>query len=84
MLPILVYDAILDVDYRTKLAQFPGPVLILNGEGDRFTGMGERSLLATAQRGKLEIVPNAAHLRDLVQPEQYNEATRRFVAMIEE
>lgn len=78
-----VYDAILGTDFHQKLAQFPGPVLILNGEGDRFTRMGERSLLDAARHGRLEIIPGAAHLCNLEQPELYNEALRRFAAIVE-
>jgi pimeloyl-ACP methyl ester carboxylesterase len=78
-----VYDAVLGTDYRQLLSRYPGPVLILNGEGDRFTRMGERSLLAAAPQGRLEIIPRAAHLCNLEQPEQYNEAIRRFAATLE-
>jgi pimeloyl-ACP methyl ester carboxylesterase len=57
-----VFDAVLRTHHRQLLSPYPGPGLILNGEGDRFTRMGERSLLAAAPQGRLEMIPGAAHL----------------------
>ena len=72
------YGEILGKNYREKLAQYAGPVLIVNGERDRFTRQGEKSLLAATKRGRLEIVPQASHLCNLEQPQAFTSAVRRF------
>jgi pimeloyl-ACP methyl ester carboxylesterase len=74
----LAYREILGKNYRAKLVQYPGPVLIVNGERDWFTRQGEKSLLAATKQGRLEIVPQAAHLCNLEQPQAFTSAVRRF------
>lgn len=78
------YGEVIGKNYREKLAHYPGPILILNGESDRFTRQGEKSLLAATQCGRLEIVPQAGHLCNLEQPEAFTSAVRRFAKEVTE
>ncbi|HKV26786.1 MAG TPA: alpha/beta hydrolase [Candidatus Acidoferrales bacterium] len=65
-----------------RLAAYPGPVLLLNGEFDLGFRMHERKFLAAAQRGRLEIIPGAFHIVNIDQPDAFSTAIRRFAESI--
>jgi len=68
--------------FSPKLANYPGPVLLLNGACDIGFRLHERKFLAAAQHGRLEIIPKAIHLANLDQPETFTEAIRGFAKSI--
>jgi len=65
-------------EFGLKLAAYPGPVLLLNGARDLGFRMHEKRFLATARRGRLEVIPKAFHIANIDQPEKFSEAVRRF------
>jgi pimeloyl-ACP methyl ester carboxylesterase len=69
------------VDQRNALRSFDRPVLVLSGADDRTTPADSAHDLAQAIPGAEEIViPNAAHLVPLEQPEAFLAALRAFLA----
>ncbi|HEV2615990.1 MAG TPA: alpha/beta hydrolase [Candidatus Acidoferrales bacterium] len=73
---------VLGKEFAPRLAAYPGPVLLLNGAFDLGFRMHERKFLAAAQRGRLEIIPNAFHIANIDQPDAFSTAIRRFAASI--
>lgn len=65
-------------DFTKPLASFPGPVLILNGEGDRAARRGAAAFAAAARHGRVQQVRDAGHACNLDQPDAYNQALREF------
>jgi len=70
------------VDFTIPLSQYPGPVLILNGERDSASRRGETKFMAALQQGKAQVVPGAGHACNLDNPEAYNQAVRDFAQSI--
>jgi pimeloyl-ACP methyl ester carboxylesterase len=68
--------------FRPRLAAYPGPTLILNGEWDLFFRPTERSFAEVAARARRVTIPRAAHLANLEQPELFTAAVRRFAAAV--
>lgn len=69
-------------EFGSKLAAYPGPVLLLNGAFDLGFRMHEKRFLRTAQQARLEIIPKAFHLANIDQPELFSQAIRRFARSI--
>jgi pimeloyl-ACP methyl ester carboxylesterase len=69
-------------DFSAVLRQFPGPVLILNGERDASSRRGESKFLSAARQGRGQNIPDAGHACNLDQPEKYNLAVREFARSI--
>ena len=69
--------------FRTRLASFPGPTLLVNGELDLFFRAGERSFAEAATDARRLVIPEATHLVNLDQPEAFTAALRRFIHTIE-
>lgn len=65
-------------DYRRMLADYPGPVLILNGERDDVNRNEEADLLAARPDAEIVMVEDAGHACSVTQPEAFNEAIRQF------
>jgi pimeloyl-ACP methyl ester carboxylesterase len=61
------------------LADYPGPVWLVNGRFDHFR-LDERTFLAACRQGRLVIVPGAPHLVSLAQPERVTDLLRRAAA----
>ncbi len=59
-----------------SLADFRGPVWLVNGAFDHFR-LHQRRFLAACQNGRLVIVPGATHLVSLVQPVRFTEVLER-------
>ena len=65
-----------------RLAAYPGPTLLINGEDDRLFRRSEQAFLAAAVNGRLEVIPGCAHLVNEEQPAAFNAAVRRFAAEV--
>lgn len=68
--------------FKPRLAAYPGPSLILNGEYDLFFRPTARSFAAVAARPKRALIRGATHLANLDQPEAFTAAIRRFAGSI--
>lgn len=64
--------------FRPRLARFPGPTLILNGEFDLLFRLSQRSFVAAAADARAAVIPWATHLTNLDRPEVFTSAVRRF------
>jgi pimeloyl-ACP methyl ester carboxylesterase len=58
--------------FLPRLAAYPGPVVLVNGQRDLVMRSGERAFLAAARRGRLVRLRGAYHLSSLEQPERFN------------
>jgi pimeloyl-ACP methyl ester carboxylesterase len=70
-------------DFRRKLKEYAGPVLILNGERDTLFRLGELNFLAAAQDARLQLVRHAGHVANLEEPEAFTRALRRFARSLD-
>jgi pimeloyl-ACP methyl ester carboxylesterase len=61
-----------------RLAAYPGPSLLVNGEDDLLFRTGEDAFLAAARDGRLEVIPGCGHEVSEDQPAAFNAAVRRF------
>jgi pimeloyl-ACP methyl ester carboxylesterase len=68
--------------FRPRLAAYPGPSLLLNGEFDLFFRPTEGSFAAVAADPRRVIIRRATHLANLDQPAAFNAAIRRFARSI--
>ena len=66
------------LDYRSMLAQFDGPVLILNGERDESNRKEETEALAAASDAVIATVGDAGHACSLTQPAAFSAAVDGF------
>lgn len=64
--------------FKPRLAGYPGPSLLLNGEYDFFFRPTERSFAAVAADPRRLVIRKATHLTNLDQPAAFNAAVRRF------
>ena len=64
--------------FRPRLAAYPGPSLILNGEFDLFFRPTEASFAAVAIDARRVIIRGATHLANLDRPAAFSAAVRRF------
>ena len=74
--------AALRMSFIPRLAAYPGPTLLLNGEDDGLFRRGERAFLAAATDGRLVVIPGTGHLVNEEQPVAFNAAVRRFAAEV--
>ncbi len=65
-----------------RLAAYPGPVLLLNGELDFAFRPGARGFAAAAHDARRVRIAGATHLANLDRPAAFNEAIRRFAGSI--
>jgi pimeloyl-ACP methyl ester carboxylesterase len=68
--------------FKPRLAAYPGPTLILNGEYDLFFRPSERSFAAAAVHPKRVLIRGATHHANLDRPEAFTAAIRRFAESI--
>ena len=66
-------------DFRSALAAYPGPTLILNGERDYVMRRGEDEHAAAAPQGSVEMIDNVGHVCNLHRPTTYTDALRGFM-----
>jgi pimeloyl-ACP methyl ester carboxylesterase len=64
--------------FRPRLASYPGPTLIVNGERDLLFRVGERSFLEAASDARRTLIRGAGHRSNLDQPAAFSAAVRRF------
>ncbi len=69
--------------FKPRLAAYPGPTLIVNGEYDLFFRPTERAFAAAAVDARRVLIRRASHLANLDQPDQFTAAIRRFAEAIE-
>lgn len=68
--------------FKPRLAAYPGPTLILNGEYDLFFRPPERSFAAVAADPRRVLIRRATHLTNLDQPADFAAAIERFARAI--
>src|SRR4029079_1757850 len=68
--------------FKPRLAAYPGPTLILNGEYVLFFRPSERSFAAAAVHPKRVLIRGATHHANLDRPEAFTAAIRRFAESI--
>jgi pimeloyl-ACP methyl ester carboxylesterase len=66
-------------DWTPKVAEYPGPILILNGALDLAFRKDERRWLAAARDGRLAVIPWAGHLSNMHRSGRFTEVVRGFV-----
>jgi pimeloyl-ACP methyl ester carboxylesterase len=64
--------------FKPRLAAYPGPSLLVNGELDLFFRPTERSFAAVAAAPRRVLIRRATHLTNLDQPAAFSAAVRRF------
>jgi 3-oxoadipate enol-lactonase len=76
--------AIRDLDFTERLAKIRVPTLLIVGEQDEATPPSASQLMQARIRGaELEIVPGAAHLTNVEQPQAFNRTLTAFLARID-
>jgi pimeloyl-ACP methyl ester carboxylesterase len=69
--------------FLPRLAAYPGPTLILNGELDLFFRPTERAFAAVAADPRRVVLRGATHLANLDRPAAFSAAVRRFARSID-
>jgi len=64
--------------FKPRLASYPGPSLLINGEYDLFFRPSERSFADVAADPRRVLVRRATHHTNLDQPDQFNGLIRAF------
>lgn len=70
--------------FQPRLATYPGPTLILNGEYDLLFRLSAPAFAAAAHDARRVRLPGALHLSNLDRPEAFSTAVRRFVRSLED
>lgn len=65
-------------DFRSALASFPGPALVLNGKWDAIMRLGAGDH-AEAGNADVTVIDGAGHISNLDQPEKFAAEVERFV-----
>lgn len=73
-----VFAQIAGKDFAALLRRLPIPILVVNGDRDRWMRRGESSLVASLQHGSLRVIPSAGHAVMLEQPAAFNDVVRAF------
>jgi pimeloyl-ACP methyl ester carboxylesterase len=68
--------------FKPRLATYPGPSLLINGELDVLFRLGERAFAAVAADPHRVLLRRATHLANLDQPERFTAAIRRFAKQV--
>jgi pimeloyl-ACP methyl ester carboxylesterase len=68
--------------FKPRLAAYPGPSLLINGEFDLFFRPTERSFADVAADPRRALIRGATHLTNLDQPEVFTALIRRFARSI--
>ncbi len=71
--------AIVGERFQPRLARYPGPTLIVNGEWDALFRPGAGGFARAAQHARRVRLGGATHLANLDRPGAFNLAVRRFV-----
>ena len=76
--------ALLGQRFLPRLASYPGPTLILNGEWDLLFRLSAGSFAAAASDARRVRLAGALHLSNLDQPAAFNAAVRTFAGSLKE
>ncbi|GAA3491602.1 alpha/beta hydrolase [Streptomyces cremeus] len=77
-----VADAVTATDPVALLADYPGPVWLVNGSRDPFRG-DERAFLAACRDGRLAVWPGFGHLSTLSDPQAVARTVQDLAAVVE-
>ena len=69
---------LIGVNFHSLLKQYPGPVLIINGENDKINRRYETKLASAARKGSIERIPKSGHLCNLENPDAFSKAIQTF------
>jgi len=69
--------------FTRAVAEYPGPVVFVNGERDRVFRRGEREFLAASPRASLEVIPDAGHQCNVDNPQLFNRIVRRMADSVD-
>lgn len=70
--------------FRPRLAAYPGPVLLVNGQRDLLFRLGARSFKRVANDAHHVVVPGAGHRSTLDRSEAFSALVRAFATRIED
>lgn len=76
--------AIVGESFIPRLAAYPGPTLIINGEFDYPFRLSARRFAAAARDARCVRLAGASHLANLDRPAAFNAVVRRFAASLED
>lgn len=69
--------------FRPRLARYPGPTLLLNGEFDLLFRLSARDFAEAAVAARAMTLPRATHLSNLDRPALFTAAVRRFAREVD-
>jgi pimeloyl-ACP methyl ester carboxylesterase len=75
---VLALRSLIGERFRPRLAAYPGPSLLINGEYDLFFRPTEQAFAAVARDPRRVVIRRATHLANLDQPERFTAAIRAF------
>jgi pimeloyl-ACP methyl ester carboxylesterase len=70
--------ALIGESFRPRLARYPGPTLLINGQLDVLFRMSERSFAAVATHARRLTIRGAGHRSNLDRPRAFSAAVRSF------
>ncbi|HEX5015505.1 MAG TPA: alpha/beta fold hydrolase [Candidatus Limnocylindrales bacterium] len=70
--------------FRPRLAAYPGPVLLVNGQRDLLFRLGARSFKRAANDARHVVIRGAGHRSNLDQPGAFSAIVRRFAMQIKD
>jgi pimeloyl-ACP methyl ester carboxylesterase len=68
--------------FSPRLAAYPGPSLLINGEYDLFFRPSERAFADAARNPRRALIRRATHLSNLDQPERFTKVIRAFAVRV--
>lgn len=68
--------------FKPRLAAYPGPTLIVNGEQDALFRYSEHAFLAAAVDGRLVVIPGCGHEVNEDRPDAFNAVVRDFAHQV--
>ncbi|MEO5940254.1 MAG: alpha/beta fold hydrolase [Candidatus Limnocylindrales bacterium] len=74
-------EALIGRRFRPRLAAYPGPSLLVNGEFDLFFRSTERAFAVAAVHPRRVLIRRATHLANLDQPARFTAAIRAFASL---
>lgn len=77
-----VFAELAGIDFAERIASYPGPALILNGEKDRSSRSGEGHFLSRMKNARVRTIAGAGHGCSLDKPEEFNAAVLEFGRMV--
>jgi pimeloyl-ACP methyl ester carboxylesterase len=70
--------ALIGERFIPRLARYPGPTLVVNGEFDVLFRLFQRSFVEAAVDARRRLIPGATHLSNLDRPDAFSAAVRDF------